>query len=887
MLLYKKFLFYFFITLILSTPYFAQDEEDTYCDDKHKKGENCTDLCSENCTEQICYKSGKCVNCNDGFFGDECDQPCLDENAKTCSRDTGEALTCNVGFYINDKNCSKCAKGCDGDVCDSNTGKCTCKSGFYGEKCEKECDQKCEGCSSTDGKCLKCKEVGAYGDDCSKSCAEKCFNNKCDMNGICEDKTQCANDSLYGEKCEEICKDCKSCDIKGVCTTCSDLYHYGGKCAESCENKCTAEGCDINGICNNKVKCANDSLFGDKCENSCLDRCKSKCEKSSGNCTDGCNDTKYGFPRCEQNCSNSCKNNKCKDDSGFCDGCEDKHYMGDFCDKEVKSNSETKNCSTADQYGNKCEECEDNAYYGEKCEYKCNEGCGFHNCSKEDGQCSPCDKLVYGSYCNISCDGCGEDGCDDQGYCKAFECVKGKYGLKCNETCKCNENSNSLKCGKFSGVCLDCKFGYFGQNCGNPCSYKCKTGLCCLSKGKELKEEDENGLELETDYNLLKVKINEAEYNIEIDYNYGYPLTIFSSVTEVDQSCNNINKNNSFNDTGSDATNFTYKFTNYDVQGKLYKNQYEVSFGNNMKLTTDLLVAYNIIKCKNIKADNGTKIDGVIGLGFFNNLGEILYNSGKIKQNLLTYSWDKNKVKLLFGGISDKQKKYVGQLTSCNVILDSTTDIQEKKMTCKLDGLKISEYKDAFGLDDALITFSINEKSSFTVKNGDSLKTYLEKDYFNKDNFNFNQTTGFYYYDSEKINKLKDLGFVFNNYAYSYKPSYFFENENGKKKFLIHFSNDIGKSEFILGKEFLNTVEFTINNEEAVIYFYTKNAQYFIGDINKNVTEDTSFKLDYSASFSAGMCLMIIIIINLAAFAVYYFMKKRRMNNNIEYMKIE
>ena len=57
------------------------------------------------------------------------------------------------------------------------------------------------------------------------------------------------------------------------------------------------------------------------------------------------------------------------------------------------------------------------------------------------------------------CDGCGETGCDDQAYCKAFECIEEKYGLKCDKDCNCTDNSNSKKCGKFLGICLNCKFG--------------------------------------------------------------------------------------------------------------------------------------------------------------------------------------------------------------------------------------------------------------------------------------------------------------------------------------------------------------------------------------------------------------------------------------------
>ena len=81
---------------------------------------------------------------------------------------------------------------------------------------------------------------------------------------------------------------------------------------------------------------------------------------------------------------------------------------------------------------------------------------------------------------------------------------------------------------------------------------------------------------------------------------------------------------------------------------------------NNNKLKTDLLVASDI-RCKNYNTSKEKKIDGIIGLGFFNNLGETLYNSTSIKQNLLTYSLSGDNIKLLFGGLDYYQKKYISK----------------------------------------------------------------------------------------------------------------------------------------------------------------------------------------------------------------------------------
>ena len=57
----------------------------------------------------------------------------------------------------------------------------------------------------------------------------------------------------------------------------------------------------------------------------------------------------------------------------------------------------------------------------------------------------PYKKSLHGNMYQHRCDSCGETGCDDQAYCKAFECIEEKNGLKCDKDCNCTENSNSKK----------------------------------------------------------------------------------------------------------------------------------------------------------------------------------------------------------------------------------------------------------------------------------------------------------------------------------------------------------------------------------------------------------------------------------------------------------
>ena len=149
-------------------------------------------------------------------------------------------------------------------------------------------------------------------------------------------------------------------------------------------------------------------------------------------------------------------------------------------------------------------------------------------------------------------------------------------------------------------------------------------------------------------------------------------------------------------------------------------------------------------------------------------------------------------------------------------------------MTCKLDGIKSSKHSYGLRLKDANITFSLGQKSSFVLKNESNYINFLKNQYFTEkveEKIDEKTQNTYFLYPANKINKLPNFGFVFNNFYYSYEPNLFFEKnaENGKKRFLIEFSKDYSAA--VLGKEFLQDIKYTINNEEARIYFYAKNAE--------------------------------------------------------------
>jgi hypothetical protein len=323
-----------------------------------------------------------------------------------------------------------------------------------------------------------------------------------------------------------------------------------------------------------------------------------------------------------------------------------------------------------------------------------------------------------------------------------------------------------------------------------------------------------------------------------------------------------------------------YDFTNYYTIGSLFKN-YEIKIENGGIVSTDIVIASEV-NCRESPKD--IIISGVIGLGFFNSISIGLFSNKTNEQNILSYSLDKDKIEILFGSLSEEQEEYIDKLTSCKVVFGLNTDIQGKKMTCELEGIKSSKHSAALKLKDATITFSLREDSSFVLGGNKDYMNYLKTEYLNEEceEDNINETI-YCKYPSDKINKLPNFGFVINNYFYSYEPDILFSKEtdkNNKKTFLIGFSEKANKIEFILGKKFLNDIKFTINNEEAKIYFYAQNAEF--SDKFKDYEKSNSFSLSLGARQLAAISLAIVIFFDILVFALYYCLKNRKKNSNIK-----
>lgn len=95
---------------------------------------------------------------------------------------------CKTGFFWDTNRCRECQEGCTG-TCNSNSGYCSCKSGYYGNQCDKKCSNCISNMCKDDGACIgEC--VPGWGHVlCDHQCPVNCEScNRIDLNcqGSCK-----------------------------------------------------------------------------------------------------------------------------------------------------------------------------------------------------------------------------------------------------------------------------------------------------------------------------------------------------------------------------------------------------------------------------------------------------------------------------------------------------------------------------------------------------------------------------------------------------------------------------------------------------------------------------------------------------------------------------
>ena len=300
------------------------------CEETFYLKNNICEPCSSNCSKSLCKNdTGECFECeNLDSWGVQCENTCskfcekVPEDQYICIKEDGvcregciasghfsdkKCTECEDRFYPRAKGCTEsCSSNCKDDICDKEDGSCeSCNDGFFGERCETKCNEKCKtSCKKENGKCNDCID-GYYRDEestesgCSQ-CPKDCFK--------CLDKEQCTEcySGKYGQTCQLNCSShCQEplCDLDGNCP-CSPKY-YGDQCAQECAG-CYDNGCDDHsGDCKDHF-CLDKFYDPRKCNNSCAKNCSGdgRCDLFTGECIK-CEGNKWGN-NCEKKCENGC-----------------------------------------------------------------------------------------------------------------------------------------------------------------------------------------------------------------------------------------------------------------------------------------------------------------------------------------------------------------------------------------------------------------------------------------------------------------------------------------------------------------------------------------------------------------------------------------------------
>ena len=438
-------------------------------------------------------------------------------------------------------------------------------------------------------------------------------------------------------------------------------------------------------------------------------------------------------------------------------------------------------------------------------------------------------------------------------------CPEGKYGENCEKNCSCTEWSTSNNCSIIEGRCLDCKFGHFGPNCGSRCYPTCKTNLCCEIKSKDFKESN-NILAIKN--SILHLEIENKTLNISVDFNVGHPLTIFYDTAKINL------KNGSVKD-------YEYIYTKYPkVKGKKYENNNVKFIGQN---DFNIELPLPIILYKNFIPDDKT-INGVIGLGFYNSINDKLYKiNNTIDENIASFKKNGDDISVLFGDLFKEEKKYVHKLSFCPATYSSKIGLT---VECKLDGLGSKNYVDVLKLNDTYIKFSMDENSKFVLPKNEIYIDYIKKYYFKEENYRTNLTNGnstlIFCYQTENINRLSEFGFVINHFFYYFSAKDFFIQTDSCQgeysTFVFTFSDE--DPEIIFGKNLYSETQFTLDNEEEKIYFYSKNVEFFSGEIKSEITESLSKTLK-PLNWSL-IVVGISFFLNIASFLVFFYFKRKK-----------
>lgn len=259
-----------------------------------------------------CENGGECAKgeckCPEGTSGEFCEvaekpikeKPCVVANCNTCSeKNNKQCKRCDKGFKLS-KNKKRCVKPCSipkCKKCNKKKNRCKkCQRGYAPSKNKKSCNPKPEdpckpnpclnGGTCSNGKC-SCP-TGFKGDKCQTP--DPCTPNPCQNGGTCTDGKCSCPPGYSGDKCEikdpcipNPCQNGGTCD-NGACT-CPNGYT-----GSNCENKdpCNPNPCQAGGTCSQGTCTCPQGRCGDFCERAAAPKQSCAAGWTLGNGNRGC-----------------------------------------------------------------------------------------------------------------------------------------------------------------------------------------------------------------------------------------------------------------------------------------------------------------------------------------------------------------------------------------------------------------------------------------------------------------------------------------------------------------------------------------------------------------------------------------------------------------------
>ena len=560
-------------------------------------------------------------------------------------------------------------------------------------------------------------------------------------------------------------------------------------------------------------------------------------------------------------------------------------FYGNFCNLTCSSN-----CNhTCDQISGHCNGCLE-GFYGDFCTENCSSGCIMSTCRQHEGLCDICKHRFFGEKCEQECTGCGDAGCNKNGFCLSIECRPGFYGMNCKENCKCNYtySNNNNNCSKYTGYCLDCGFGSFGNNCADICPYTCLNPACCIFKQTK-KELRPKSITFLSSYNgnYLTIYLNNEPLLLEIDYTNGYPITLFTQNTTIID-CENINKSLSLELKELINNNVNETFKNYLTYGNISEFDYMMKITNETLLPIhkgQIYVAKEV-RClkKNNNDNDNLKINGIIGLGYFNQLSADLIKEKYAERSLTAYKLNQNgTVTITIGNFPDEALTDFNKFAICEILKPKNNDFFQKDMSCSTKGIKLSNDNKCYNLNNTNVTFSLHQNSSIILSEFPYFN-FIMKHYFNhyQDKCTNNTENGLIEIacsDDINKNRLPNFGFVMSKHVFSYKPKELFSNNTFLIKFKKGEYSRNFENQIIIGKEYLENSDFAINNEEGNLFLYSNPIIYTKIETECIDPPDNPTGLLIEAWQIAIIVVLSVLGLNIIFFILYYLLKRRRMKS--------